>query len=80
MTVQWSHWDTRTRERGPPRGNGMPGDHGCDGSSIRPPVAEICQALGRMKMPFRDNWSILYNCYCSTILFFYMVEVDHELK
>ena len=33
--------------------------NGFDGSSIRPPVAEICQALGRMKMPFRDNWSIL---------------------
>ena len=26
MTVQWHHWATRTRGRGPPRGNGMPGD------------------------------------------------------
>ena len=26
MTVQRSHWATRTWGRGPPRGNGMPGD------------------------------------------------------
>ena len=26
MTVQRRHWATRTRGRGPPRGNGMPGD------------------------------------------------------
>ena len=33
--------------------------NGFDGSSILPPVAEICQALGRMKMPFKDSRSIL---------------------
>ena len=33
--------------------------NGFDGSSIRPPVDEICQVAGRMKMSFKDNWSIL---------------------
>ena len=33
--------------------------NGFDGSSIRPLVAELCQVAGRMKRPFKDNWSIL---------------------
>ena len=33
--------------------------NGADGSSIRPPVAELCRVAGRMKMSFRDTWSIL---------------------
>ena len=30
-----------------------------DSLSIGSPVAEICQVAGRMKMSFKDNWSIL---------------------
>ena len=29
--------------------------NGADGSSIRPPVAELRPVAGRMKMPFRDT-------------------------
>ena len=33
--------------------------NGFDGSSIRPPVTELCQVAGCMKMSFKDTWSIL---------------------
>ena len=33
--------------------------NGFNVSSIRPPVAELCQVASCMKMSFKDNWSIL---------------------
>ena len=33
--------------------------NGVNGSSIRPPFVELCRATSRMKMSFRDTWSLL---------------------
>ena len=33
--------------------------NGVDGSLIGPSVAKLCRAASRMKMSFRDTWSLL---------------------